>query len=85
MLLTVTVWLALVEPTFSLPNDSLDGEAVSAAVPVPPPPEPGKISNSDSWAAAQPVLPVKSSSRYRSLVPDGRLIVTVFPVDGLNV
>ncbi len=50
-----------------------------------PPPEPGKISNSDSCAADQPVLPVKLSSTYRSLVPDGRLIVTVFPVDGLNV
>src|ERR1700728_849524 len=28
-LVTVTVWPDLVEPTFSLPNDSLDGEADS--------------------------------------------------------
>ena len=31
------------------------------------------------------MLPVKLSSTYRSLVPDGRLIVTVLPVDGLKV
>ena len=79
---TVTVCAALVDPTFWLPNDRLDGEAVSA---LPPPPPPGKISNSESWAADQPVLPVKLSSTYWSLVPDGRLIVTVLPVDGLNV
>jgi hypothetical protein len=85
VLLTVTVWEELVEPTFSLPNDSLDGDAVSVAVPVDPPPEPGKISNSETWAAGQPVLPLKSSSRYRSLVPDGSGMVTVLPVDGLNV
>ena len=36
VLLTVTVRAALVEPTFWLPNDSLDGDAVSGAVPVPP-------------------------------------------------
>ena len=48
-------------------------------------PPPGKTSNSDSWAASQPVLPVKLSSTYWSLVPDGRLIVTVLPVDGLKV
>ena len=85
LLLMVTVLAALVEPTFWLPNDSLDGEAVSVAVPEPPPPDPGKISNSETWAASQPVLPVKSSSRYWSLVPAGRLMETVFPVDGLNV
>src|SRR5271163_2353402 len=56
LLLMVTVREALVEPTFSLPNDSLDGEAVSVAVPEPPPPDPGKISNSETWAASQPVL-----------------------------
>ena len=28
-LVTVTDWAELVEPTFSLPNDSLDGDAVS--------------------------------------------------------
>ncbi len=59
-LVTVTDWAELVEPTFSLPNDSLDGEAVSALGP-PPPPPPGKTSNSESWAADQPVLPVKLS------------------------
>ena len=48
-------------------------------------PPPGKTSNSESWAADQPVLPVKLSSTYWSLVPDGRLIVTVLPVDGLKV
>ena len=83
-LVTVTDCAELVEPTFSLPNDSLDGEAVSALGP-PLPPPPGKTSNSESWAAVQPVLPVKLSSTYRSLVPDGRLIVTVLPVDGLKV
>ena len=31
------------------------------------------------------MLPVKLSSTYRALVPDGRLIVTVLPVDGLKV
>ena len=31
------------------------------------------------------MLPVKLSSTYWALVPDGRLIVTVLPVDGLNV
>src|SRR5580698_7644543 len=62
LLLMVTVLAALVEPTFSLPNDSLDGEAVSVAVPEPPPPDPGKISNSEIWAASQPVLPVTFSS-----------------------
>jgi hypothetical protein len=69
-----------------LANDRLDGDAVSALLGlVPPPPEPGKISNCDSWAALQPVLAVKDSSTYWALVPDGRLIVTVLPVDGLNV
>ena len=31
------------------------------------------------------MLPVKLSCTYRALVPDGRLIVTVLPVDGLKV
>ena len=48
-------------------------------------PLPGKISNSASCAAVQPLLAVKDSSRYWSFVPDGRLKLTVFPVDGLNV
>src|ERR1700678_216948 len=48
-LVTVTDCDELVEPTFSLPNDSLDGEAVRAVPvgPVPPPP-PGKTSSSES-------------------------------------
>jgi hypothetical protein len=82
---TVTDCDELVEPTFSLPNDSLDGDAVRAVPVGPVPPPPGKTSNSDSCAAVQPVLPVKLSSTYRSLVPDGRLIVAVLPVDGLKV
>src|SRR5580692_9478193 len=83
---TVTDCDELVEPTFSLPNETLDGDADSEALPgLLDPPPPGKTSNSDSWAADQPVLPVKLSSTYRSLVPDGRLIVTVLPVDGLKV
>jgi hypothetical protein len=81
---TVTVCDALVEPTFSLPNETLDGDADSELLP-PLDPPPGKISNSDSCAADQPVLPVKLSSTYWALVPDGRLIVTVLPVDGLKV
>jgi hypothetical protein len=83
-LVTVTVWAALVEPTVVLPNVSDVGEADSVAVP-PDDPLPGKISNSESCAADQPVLAVKLSSTYSALVPDGRLIVTVLPVDGLNV
>jgi hypothetical protein len=79
---TVTDCAPLVEPTAWLPNDTLDGEAVSAVPLVDPP---GKTSNSDSWAADQPVLAVKLSCTYRALVPDGRLIVTVLPVDGLKV
>ena len=31
------------------------------------------------------MLPVKLSCTYLALVPDGRLIVAVLPVDGLNV
>jgi hypothetical protein len=81
---TVTDCDELVEPTFSLPKETLDGDAVSATGFDPPPP-PGNTSNSDSWAADQPVFPVKLSSTYRSLVPDGRLIVTVLPVEGLKV
>ncbi len=46
-LVTVTDCDELVEPTFSLPNDSLDGEAVSALGP-PLLPPPGKTSNSES-------------------------------------
>src|SRR4029077_8987412 len=80
---TLTV-LVLVAPTAVLPNDRLDGDAVKLPGLVEPPP-PGKTSNSDSCAADQPVLPVKLSSTYRALVPDGRLIVTVLPVDGLEV
>jgi hypothetical protein len=81
---TVAVCAELVEPTAVLPNETLDGDADSA---LPPPldPPPGNTSNSDSCAADQPVLPVKLSSTYRALVPDGRLIVTVLPVDGLKV
>src|SRR3984957_2201987 len=82
---TVTVCAALVEPTASLPNDRLDGDAVRALPGLVDPPPPGKISNSDSCAADQPVLPVKDSSTYWALVPDGRLIVTVLPVEGLKV
>jgi hypothetical protein len=81
---TVTVWAVLVDPTVVLANDRLDGDAVSA-LPPPDEPPPEKTSNSDSWAALQPVLAVKDSSTYWALVPDGRLIVTVLPVDGLNV
>ena len=81
---TVTVCAELVEPTASLPNETLDGDADSELLP-PLDPPPGKTSNSDSWAADQPVLPVKLSSTYRALLPDGRLIVTVLPVDGLKV
>ena len=47
-LVTVTDCDELVEPTFSLPNDSLDGDAVSAVPVGPVPPPPGKTSNSDS-------------------------------------
>src|SRR5271170_2027963 len=47
-LVTVTDCDALVEPTFSLPNDSLDGEAVRAVPVGPVPPPPGKTSNSES-------------------------------------
>ena len=53
-------------------------------LPLPPAP-PGKISNSETCPAGQPVLAVKFSRRYRSLTADGRLIVTVFPVDGSKV
>ena len=80
----MTVCAALVDPTAVLPNDTLDGDADSAAGAAVDPP-PGKTSNSDSCAADQPVLPVKLSCTYRALVPDGRLIVTVLPVDGLKV
>src|ERR1700722_11157705 len=45
----------------------------------------GETWNSDSWAASQPVLAVKFSCTYWALVPDGRLMVTVLPVAGLNV
>ena len=83
---TVTVCAALVEPTVVLANDRLVGDAVSGElVPPPPVPLPGKTSNSDSWAAVQPLLAVKLSSTYWALVPDGRLIVTVLPVAGLKV
>src|SRR5580692_1593936 len=81
---TVTVCAELVDPTASLPNETLAGDADSELLP-PLDPPPGNTSNSDSCAADQPVLPVKLSSTYRALVPDGRLIVTVLPVDGLKV
>ncbi|HEX3515497.1 MAG TPA: hypothetical protein VHT26_16005, partial [Trebonia sp.] len=55
---TVTV-LALAAPTAVLPKDTLDGDAVSGEPAGPVEPPPGKTSNSDSWAADQPVLPVK--------------------------
>ena len=71
--------------TFSLPNDTEVGEAVSVALPVLPPPEPGKIWSSESCAAVQPLFAVKDNSRYWSFVPDGRLNDTVLPVAGLNV
>ena len=66
-------------------KDSEVGEADSVALPVVPPPEPGKISNSESCAAVQPLFAVKDNSRYWSFVPDGRLTLTVLPVAGLNV
>jgi hypothetical protein len=81
---TVTVCAELVDPTASLPTETLDGDADRELLP-PLDPPPGNTSNSDSCAADQPVLPVKLSSTYRALVPDGRLIVTVLPVDGLKV
>jgi len=65
-------------------DETLEGEAVSA-LPVPVLEPPGKTSNAESCAAVQPVLPVKLSCTYWALVPDGRLIVTVLPVDGLKV
>ncbi len=88
VLVIVTVCAALVDPTAWLAKDTEVGEADSVAVAggvVPPPPEPGKISNSEICAAVQPELAEKSSSRYWSFVPDGRLNVTVFPVAGLKV
>ena len=84
-LVTVTDCAPLVDPTAWFPNDTLDGDAVRGLL-VPPPPEPGKTSNSASCAADQPVLAVKLSSTYRSLVPDGSWIVTeLLLVDGLKV
>ena len=53
--------------------------------PLLPPAPPGKISNSETCPAGQPVFAVKFSRRYRSLTADGRLIVTALPVAGLNV
>jgi hypothetical protein len=47
--------------------------------------DPPKTWNSDNCAADQPVLAVKLSCTYWALVPEGRLIVTVFPVEGLKV
>ena len=46
---------------------------------------PGKTWNSESCAAVHPVLAVKTNCRYCSVVPDGRLKLTVFPVVGLKV
>ena len=83
-LVTVTVWDGLVDPVTVLGNETLDGDAVRALLPlVDPPPE--KTSSSDSWAAVQPVLAVKLSCTYWSLVPAGSGMVTVLPVDGLKV
>jgi hypothetical protein len=59
---TVTDRAELVDPTVSLPKDTLDGDAVSGEPVGPVEPPPGKTSNSDSWAAVQPVFPVKLSS-----------------------
>jgi len=67
-----------------LPKERLVGEAVRA-LPPPDDPPPEKTSNSEIWAADQPVLAVKLSSTYWSEVPDGSGMVTVFPVDGLKV
>ena len=61
----VTVCAALVDPTAWLAKDTEVGDADNVALPdPPPPPEPGKISNSESCAADHPVLAEKSSSRY---------------------
>ena len=48
---------------------------------------PGKTSNSEVCAAVHPVFAVKDSSRYCSLVPAGKLKLTVFEgvVEGLKV
>src|ERR1700733_14178353 len=81
---TVTVCALLVVLSAWLGNVSELG-VTDRAGPEVPPPEPGKTSNSDTCAADQPVFPVKLSCTYWALAPDGRLIVTVFPVDGLNV
>lgn len=80
---TVTDCAGLVDPAAWFPNDRLDGDAVSALPP--PDPLPGKTSSSDSCAADQPVLAVKLSWTYRALVPDGKLIATVLPAEGLKV
>jgi hypothetical protein len=64
VLVTVTVWAALVEPTVVLPNVSDVGEADNVALPPPDDQLPGKISNSETWAAVQPVLAVKLSCTY---------------------
>jgi hypothetical protein len=85
VLAIVTDCAALLDPTVSLPNDKEVGDAVSVALPLLPPPEPGKISNSDSCAAVHPLFAVKDNSRYWSFVPDGRLTLTVLPVAGLKV
>src|ERR1700749_4465817 len=82
---TVTVCAALVDPVATLPNDRLRGDALRGLLVGPVPPPPGNTSNSDSWAALQPVLPVKLSCTYSAVVPDGRLIVTSLPVEGLKV
>src|SRR6185437_13248136 len=57
---TVTVPV-LVAPVAVPPNDRLVGDAVSGEPAGPVEPPPGKTANSDSWAALQPVFPVKLS------------------------
>jgi len=45
----------------------------------------GETWNSESCAAGQPVLAVKTSLMFRAVVPAGRVKLTVLPVAGLNV
>jgi hypothetical protein len=45
----------------------------------------GETWNSESCAAGQPVLAVKTSLTFRAVVPAGRLKLTVLPVAGLKV
>ncbi len=45
----------------------------------------GETWNSETCAAGQPVLAVKTSLMFRAVVPAGRVKLTVLPVAGLNV